>query len=195
MTEVKLDARGERLARALRRREVGKWLEKGETVGEIARRLHAKECVIRRDVRWFQKVALLHDPWGNPLAVRAGFIEAAENALRRVRELMAVIRKERDGGEADEDGMKSTLYLNLMKLEWTMLIRFIDMLAAEAGSARTNKGSEGIDDEERDWTKCSDGEIIEKARELGIDVAGFERALGGGCDEEDADEGDCGEAA
>ena len=63
-----------------------------------------------------------------------------------------------------------------------MLVKFIEM----TGRSTTTR-KEAIDDgEDETYSRYTNAEIIQKARELGIDVTGFERALL--ADEEDLDE-------
>ncbi len=176
---------------SVRRRKLTTLLAAGKTAAAAARELNVNENLVRRDIRALRRDAARRKPWADPAACSAAFIEAAEEALQKVREAQR---------EVEHD---TTAYHNLVKLEWTMLVKFIDLTAAAARPGRNfSEQNEGINDEDEDISKLTDQQLLRKAGELGIDVAGFERALTaaaaqnlGEDDEEIADPGDLGEAA
>ncbi len=151
----------DRLARRTRRRTVAGLVAKGRTIGEIARELKTAEDTVCRDLKALRAAAAARRPWDDPAACAAGFIEAAEDALQKVRAAQH---------EADP---ASTLYLNLVKLEWTMLIKFIEMTAAPKYAANLTRET----DDDQDFTTLTNEQLLQKGREFGLDVAAFERAL------------------
>ncbi len=54
-----------------------------------------------------------------------------------------------------------------------MLVKFADL----TGGLRTETQGADDDEEMEDWTKLSDEELIERAKEIGVDTTGFERAF------------------
>ena len=153
-----------------RRKEVARLVAEGKMTNEIAAALGVREEIVRRDINALREAAARRRPWGDPAACTAAFIEAAEDALQKVRTAQL------------KDKISDTTYHNLVKLEWQMLVKFIEMT-----SRSTTTRKEAIDDEEDEsYSRYTNAELIQKARELGIDVTGFERALLS--DEEDLDE-------
>ena len=153
-------ARAEKHTPAQRRRRVADDVAAGKAVREIANELGVTEVTVRRDIKALRRAAAERDPWGERTGCAATFIEAAEAALQKTR--------------AAQSGVKhsSTIYLNLVKLEWAMLIKFIE-LTGQYGK----KKSEATDNEREDESKYSNEELLQKAKELGIDVTPFEQAL------------------
>ncbi len=137
-------------------------LAAGNNVGEIAAQLQVAEQTVHRDVKALRKAAGRRDPWEDPAACAAGFIEDAEDALQKVRSAQQAATPKKD----------QTIYHNLVKLEWTMLVKFIEMTQKQF---RTR--SEVNDDEEDAYREYTNEELLQKGRELGVDVTGFERAL------------------
>ena len=145
---------------AARRRRVAQLLAGGKTLAEIAAALRSNEATIRRDIRALRRAAAEREPWGDPAGCNAAFIEAAENALQKIR------------GAQGEVKAGSTAYHNLVKLEWQVLIKFIDMT-----TRAVKPTSESTLGEDEDLSGYTNEELLQKARELGIDVTGFEQAL------------------
>lgn len=145
---------------AQRRREVADDVAAGKTVKKIANELGVTEAMVRRDIKALRRAAAKRDPWGERTGCAATFIEDAEAALQKTR--------------AAQGGVKhdSTIYLNLVKLEWAMLIKFIELTGQHG-----KKKSEATDNEREDESKYSNEELLQKAKELGIDITPFEQAL------------------
>jgi len=165
----------QRKAMVLRRRSVSKLVREGRSVEEIARSLNVPEHVVRRDIRALRAASARHDPWGNRAACAAAFIEDAEAALQKVR-----------AAQADCDNANT--HMNLVKLEWGMLIKFIELTA---GPKALGQNQEKTENDE--FTNCSNEELIRRGKELGVDVTPFERALEADAGLDDA--GDYEEAA
>jgi len=146
-----------------RRRKVREMLAAGHGVAEIAEELGLGEHIIHRDVQALRRAAGRRNPWGDPAACSAGFIEDAENALQKVRSAQEAAVPKKD----------QTIYHNLVKLEWTMLIKFIEM-TQKLSQTRSEVTDDDEEDAYRDYTN---EELLRKARELGVDVTGFERAF------------------
>ena len=146
--------------RRARRRQVRSLLAKGKTIEEIAGELHVGEQTVYRDISALRRAAARRKPWGDPAACAAGFIEAAEAALQKVR------------AAQQEAEANSTLYHHLVKLEWAMLVKFIEMTGPLG-----KKKSEGMDNEDERYAKRTTEELLLEAKDLGIDTTGFERAL------------------
>jgi len=141
-------------------------LAEGKSIEAAATELKVSEELVRRDIHALRRAAAERDPWGEPAACNAAFIEAAENALQKVRTAQ---------GEVKHD---STAYLNFVKLEWAMLLRFIELTSNGGRQGRlATKESEVLSDEDEPLRNYTNDELLQKARELGIDVTGFERAL------------------
>ncbi|MFH1730707.1 MAG: hypothetical protein ABIF82_03520, partial [Planctomycetota bacterium] len=98
----------------------------------------------------------------NPEACAPLFLEEAEGVVRKVRQAQSDENVKKDG----------TFFLNLLKLEWAMLVKLVEMTRPQAA-----KKSDPANDEDDDLSNCTNQELLQKARELGIDVSGFERAL------------------
>ena len=148
------------IVREKRRRNVASLLRQGRMIHEIASQLKLPEETVRRDINALRLAAAAHKPWDNPAACAAAFVESAEEALQKVR-------------AAQEDAeTTSTAYVNLVKLEWTMLVKFIELLSPKRGAARP----EDLDDPD-DFTRLSNQQLIAKGRELGVDITAFEHAL------------------
>lgn len=170
MKDGKKNATAARPAPTVRRKKVAQLVAEGKMTNEITQALGVREEIVRRDINALREAAAKRKPWGNPAACTASFIEAAEDALQKVRTAQL------------KDKISDTTYHNLVKLEWQMLVKFIEM----TGRSTTTR-KEAIDDgEDETYSRYTNAEIIQKARELGIDVTGFERALL--ADEEDLDE-------
>ena len=146
--------------RPARRRKVARMLASGKSTREIACDLNVMEDTVRRDIKELRRQAAERRPWQHPTACAAAFIEAAETALQKVRAAQ---------NQSEHD---TTIYHNLVKLEWTMLIKFIEMSSQQA-TAKT----EVQNNENEDLSNYTNEQLLQKARELGIDVTGFERAL------------------
>jgi hypothetical protein len=150
-----------RAARLDRRRRIAEAHAAGQTVPEIAAQFRLAERTVRRDLEVLRRAAAERRPWGEPATCRAAFIEAAEGALQKTRAAQHAAKPD------------STLRHHYLKLEWTMLVKFIEMTTQLAQAE-----SEGHDhDEDEDWTTYTTDELLAKARELGIDLSRFERAL------------------
>ena len=146
-----------------RRRQVADLLRCGRTIAEIAGELGVQERTVRRDLKELRRAAARRDPWGDPPACAAAFIEDAELALQKVRAAQQPQAKE-----------PNTLYLNLVKLEWAMLVKFIEMTEKLNGTQNEVSNHE---DEDDPYANYSDEELIKEGRRLGVDVSPFERAL------------------
>jgi len=147
---------------ATRRRLAAKLRAEGYSVSEIVNALASTPATIRRDIALLRKDAAGRQLAADPEACAPLFLEEAENVVQKVREAQHDPEVKRDG----------TFYLNLLKLEWTMLIKLADITRPQA-----RKKDGDADDEFGDLSKCSNEQLLEQARALGIDVSGFERAL------------------
>jgi len=159
MKDDKKNTTAARPTPAARRKEVARLIAEGRTTNGIAAALGVREEIVRRDINALREAAARRRPWGDPAACSAAFIEAAEDALQKVRT-----------AQRKEDISDTTCH-NLVKLEWQMLVKFIEMT-----SRSTTTRKEVIDDDES-YSRYTNAELVQKARELGIDVTGFERAL------------------
>lgn len=144
-----------------RRRLVAKLRAEGYDVREIVDELASTPATILRDVALLREEATGRQLASEPEACAPLFLEEAEDVVRKVRKAQHTL--------GDKEG---TFFLNLLKLEWTMLVKL-----AEITRSQMLKKNEDADDEFGDLSKCSNEELLEQARELGIDVSGFERAL------------------
>lgn len=149
------ETREQKYARILRRRHVKDLFASGHTIDEISKALNAAEHVVRRDIAALRRESAKRRPWGDPLSCAASFIEAAEDSLQKVRAAQ---------GEAEPT---STAYVNLVKLEWAMLIKFIEMTAGR--QPRVNENREDNHDAEN-LSNCSTEELIRRGKELGINL-------------------------
>ncbi len=149
---------------AARRRLVAELRARGRTLGEIAAELRSNARTVSSDIDVLRDRAAAGPLVARPAACAALFSEEAEDVIRKVRAL-------EDAYEGDD--RKCTIYLNLLKLEFTMLVKFADL----TGGLRTEKQGATDDEELEDWTKLSDEELINRAKEIGVDTTGFERAF------------------
>jgi len=147
---------------AARRRLVARLHREGYSVPEIVNELASTLATIRRDGALLRKDAAGRQLAAAPETCSPLFLEEAEDVVRKVR------RAQRDLG----DNKEGTFFLNLLKLEWTMLVKLAEITRSQA---RKKNGDAG--DEFDDLSKCSNEELLDQARGLGIDVSGFERAL------------------
>lgn len=157
-----------------RRRLVAELRARGRTVREIAAELRSNEQTVNRDIDTLRDHAAAGPLVTRSAACAALFSAEAEDVIRKVRAL-------EDTYEGDD--RKCTLFLNLLKLEFTMLVRCADI----AGGLRTKIQGTTDDEELDDWNKLSNEEIIDRAKAFGIDTSGFERALaalGGAVDDD-----------
>ena len=163
----------------LRRRSVSRLLREGRTIEEVMQLLNVPEHVVRRDIKALRAASERREPWAERAACAAAFIEDAEAALQKVR-----------AAQADCDNANT--HMNLVKLEWAMLIKFIELTAGPKalGTATQEKANDEL-------SNCTNEELIQRGKELGVDVTAFERALdaAGEVDEISADAGDLEEAA
>ncbi|MFH1730752.1 MAG: hypothetical protein ABIF82_03755 [Planctomycetota bacterium] len=147
---------------AARRKLVAALRAVGRSDPEIAEELKSTVKTVRRDIAELRRRAAERQLATNPEACAPLFLEEAESVVRKVREAQHAQGLKKDG----------TFYLNLLKLEWTMLVKLVEMTRPQAA----NK-SDPANDEDDDLSNCTNQELLQKARELGIDVSGFERAL------------------
>ncbi|MFW6108063.1 MAG: helix-turn-helix domain-containing protein [bacterium] len=153
--------RGRSLTRRQRRRKVAELTRAGAPVHEIAAELGVLERTVRRDVHDLRREAAERDPWGDASATTAAFVEDIEAALAKVRKLQS---------ELDDDKKTSgNLYLNLMKLEFSMLSKCIELRMKLPDREDDGPSEHELDD-------LSDEEALRIARELGIDLGRFARA-------------------
>ncbi|MFH1731355.1 MAG: LuxR C-terminal-related transcriptional regulator [Planctomycetota bacterium] len=134
----------------------------GRRMIEIARALRCSEQTVRQHVRAIREAARRRvvAEWGPGAADTGEFVEAMEETLQKVR----AAQGESDPAKANHRG--------LLQLELTTLREMMD-LRREIAAARL---AEGVDE----WAgleHLTNDELLQKARELGIDVSGFERAL------------------
>ena len=152
-------ARGERRTTSRRRALAAELLAAGHDVDNIARLLRTTPAAIHADLAVLRRLAAERQLATDPGSCAPLFLEDALAVLQKVRAAQHALP------ETD-----STLYLNLLKLEWAMLIKLVEMTTAPAG-----KGTADSDDD--DLAALSDDELLDRARDLGIDTTGFERAL------------------
>ena len=134
----------------------------GRDPAEIAGELRSTTSAIRRDLAELRRRAADRQLATNPEACTSLFLEEAEAVVRKVRQAQTAPDLKKDG----------TFFLNLLKLEWAMLVKLVEMTRPQAA-----KKDSPANDEDDDLSKCTNTELLQKARELGIDVSGFERAL------------------
>ena len=146
---------------AARRRLVAQLRREGYDVREIVDKLASTSAAIQRDVTLLRKEAAGHQLAAAPERCAPLFLEEAEDVVQKVR------KAQHELGEKE-----GTFFLNLLKLEWTMLVKL-----AEITRSQPRKQGDDIGDGFGGLSKCSNEELLEQARELGIDVTGFERAL------------------
>jgi len=107
---------------------------------------------VHRDRADLRREAADRDPWGDAPATVAAFIEDIEAAIAKVRKLQADITDKQSGN----------LYLNLLKLEFKMLAKCIEL------RMKLPDNDDGPPENELD--ELSDDEAIRLANELGIDL-------------------------
>ena len=129
---------------------------------EIGDMLASTSATVRRDVTLLREGAAGRQLAAAPEACSPLFLEEAEDVVRKVRKAQHELGGNREGA----------FFLNLLKLEWAMLVKLAEITRAQAPGENENAG-----DEFGDLSKCSNEELLEQARELGINVSGFERAL------------------
>jgi len=147
---------------AARRKLVAALHAVGRSDPEIAEELRSTAKTIRRDIAELRRRAAEHQLARNPEACAPLFLEEAEGVVQKVRQAQSDDNVKKDG----------TFFLNLLKLEWTMLVKLVEMTRPQAA-----KRDDPANDEDDDLSKYTNEELLQKARELGIDVSGFERAL------------------
>jgi predicted transcriptional regulator len=157
--------RPRRLTPTARRRKVAAAVAAGRTVDQTADELGVLPRTVRRDRRLLRRASAGRAPWSDPAGCWAGFIEDAEAALQKVRAAQAQLAKQ---------GELNTLRLNLIKLEWTMLVKFIEMLGPRVPKPNKEKENDEAKDE---WADYTDEELLDAGRQMGIDVEPFERIL------------------
>ena len=148
---------------ATRRRLVAKLRALGHAVPEIVEALASTPGAVRRDIACLRRQAARRQLAADPAACAPLFLEEAEDVVRKVRQAQS------GPGVAND----STLYLNLLKLEWAMLIKLVEITRSEAAARAAEPG----DDPFADLSKYSNEELLEQGRAMGLDVSGFERAL------------------
>jgi len=137
-----------------RRAEVRRLTALGQNPHEIAAALGVMEKTVRRDIAAHRAAAKKRDPWADPAACAAAFIEDAEDALQKVRTAQQAADQKKD----------QTIYHNLVKLEWQMLIKFVQMNRprGEPNTAQDDDKSPSFE------------ELLQEARDLGVDVTPYE---------------------
>ncbi len=144
-----------------RRRLVAELLAAGRTVPDVAQALRTTTATVLRDLGELRRRAADRQLATEPEVCAPLFLEEAVGVVQKV-------RTEQEEAEKHD----STFYFNLLKLEWAMLIKLVEMTRPP----RTKKAGEPAGLEE-DLADCSNEELLAKARELGIDTTGYERAL------------------
>jgi transposase-like protein len=139
-----------------RQMQVAGRLRNGESIEAIAAALGVTAETVHRDVTALRAQAGRRNPWAVPHDCAAAFIEEAQHVLQKVRAVQ---------NELDHD---TTAYHNFVKLEWTILVKFIEM-----NRKQTESNSEEQEDD-NPFTKFSDEEVFDMARKLGLDVAQLE---------------------
>lgn len=147
---------------AARRKLVAALHAAGRSDAEIAEELRSTVRTVRRDIAELRSRAAERQLATNPEACAPLFLEEAEGVVRKVREAQCTQDLKKDG----------TFYLNLLKLEWAMLVKLVEMTRPQAA-----KKGDPVSDEDDDLSQYTNDQLLQKARELGIDVSGFERAL------------------
>jgi len=149
---------------AARRRLVEELRRRGWTPDEVVAALHTLRSAVEGDLRVLRGRAARRQLGARPAACVPFYAEEAESVIQKVRRLQ---------GEVED--RKSPLYRDLLKLEWAMLIKFVETIC-QLGQKNQEVRSDEDEDKEDDWTKCSYEELREKARDLGVDVEAVERA-------------------
>jgi hypothetical protein len=135
----------------------------GYTEREIVAELHSTPQTIGRDMHELRRRAAERQPAKSPTACAPLTLEDARFVVQRVRRLQA--------GIAD-DQRQSTLYHNLLKLEWAMHIRLFQTLNG------INRSEEESNREEHDWTKLPPEQRRERLRQFGGDPDELDYVLG-----------------
>ena len=162
-----LDERARAFSRRINRRTaerrelVAGLLAAGRSVHDVARELRTTTDAVCRDRRELRRRAANRQLAAEPEACAPLLLEEA----------VAVVQKVRTA-QTEAEKRDSTFYFNLLKLEWAMLVKLVEMTSPP----RAKKAAEPAD-AEPDLADCSNEELLAKARELGIDTTGFERAL------------------
>jgi len=142
-----------------RRRTVARLLEKGKQVPEIARTLGCTEHTVRQHVAALRRAArerAMAEGQPPELAYIADLVEDLERVLQKVREAAEDV-------EPDKPNYRELLRLEARTLGELMAIR------REVAAARP--------DDDDPYARCSTEELLEEARELGVDTTYYERLL------------------
>ena len=148
-----------------RRQEIARMHASGRTPFQIARLLRCSAETVRQHVTAIREAARqrMVSEWGPSAAETGDLIEGIEDALQKVR-----------AAQGDADPAKST-HRGLLQLELKTLREMID-LRRELAAARTQANA----DAPGGWgglEHLSNEEMIEQARDLGIDTSAFEQAV------------------
>ena len=141
-----------KLTRLQRQAKVAELVRAGNSVHEIAEELGVLERTVHRDRAELRREAAERDPWGDAPATVAAFIEDIEAAIAKVRKLQTKITDKQSGN----------LFINLLKLEFKMLAKCIEL---RMKLPDTDDGPP-----ENELGELSDDEAIRLANELGIDL-------------------------
>ena len=142
-----------------RRRAVAGMLAKGKQIPEIARAMGCREQTVRQHVGALRRAArerAMAEGQPREVAWMADLVEDLERVLQKVREAAEDV-------ETDKPNYRELLRLEIRTLGELMTIR------REVAAARS--------EDEIPNDECSTEELLERARELGIDTTYYEQAL------------------
>jgi len=145
-----------------RRRAVARMLAAGKSLPEIARAIGRTERTVRQHVAALRRAAQRRAvaEWGTPAADTADLVEALEHALQKIRTAL-------EDADAARPGYRGLLDLEVRTLRDLMAIR------RDLAERRARLGPTEPDGPEA----YTNEELLEQARELGIDTAPYEAAL------------------
>ena len=155
-----------KLAARRRRHTVGHMLEQGRSVAEMARVLGCPEQTVRRHIAFLREQARERaaEEWGPGGGETADLVESLEGTLQKVRAAQAHAEKE-------------SSYRSLLLLE-VQTIR--ELIAARRDIAMERRNRTQDDDALfKPLDEMSDAELLQCARDVGVDTRPFEAALTG----------------
>jgi len=137
-------------------------LAAGKSLPDVARTLGCTEQAVRQHVTALRRAAQRRAvaTWGAPAADTADLVEALENALQKIRTAL-------EDTDAARPGYRGLLDLEIRTLRDLMAIR------RDLAERRERLGPTEPDGPEA----YTNEELLEQARELGIDTAPYEAAL------------------
>jgi transposase-like protein len=134
-----------------RQTQTAERLLRGETLEAIAAALGVMPDTVHHDLKTLRAKAGRRAPWGEPADCEAAFIEEAQHVLQKTRAVQSTLKPD------------STAYHNFVKLEWTILVKFIELNRKQTLSQPKEP------DDDHPFAQYTNDELSEMARELGID--------------------------